>query len=90
MTRHEDRYFGAATQTEWRQAFKDPAHFRFVVVIADEKDENFRFIEYTPAEFFVTLDRRKGWYRALKAALGRGPGDEIAGWSFPYHGGIYQ
>ena len=51
MTRHEDRYFGAATQTEWAQAFKDPEHFRFVVVIADEADEHFRFIEYTPAEF---------------------------------------
>ena len=53
MTRHEDRYFGAATQTEWRQAFKDPTHFRFVVVIADEKDEHFRFLEYTPAEFMA-------------------------------------
>ena len=51
MTHHEDRYFGAATLTEWRQAFKDPEHFRFVVAIADNVDLSFRFIEYTPEEF---------------------------------------
>ena len=64
MTRQQDRYFGAATQTEWRQAFKDPAHFRFVVVIADEKDEHFRFIEYTPAEFmeFSTIPPFKVYF----------------------------
>ena len=53
MTHQEDRYFGAATQTEWAQALKDPEHFRFVVAIADEADEHFRFIEYTPAEFMA-------------------------------------
>lgn len=53
MTRHADRYFGAATQTEWRQAFKDPDHFRFVVIIADDADESFQFLEYTPAEFMA-------------------------------------
>lgn len=64
MTRHEDRYFGAATQTEWAQAFKDPEHFRFVVVIADEADEHFRFIEYTPAEFmgFSTIPPFKVYF----------------------------
>ncbi len=64
MTRHEDRYFGAATQTEWSQAFKDPDHFRFVVVIADEADENFQFIEYTPAEFmeFSTIPPFKVYF----------------------------
>ena len=59
-----ETWFGAATQTEWRQAFKDPAHFRFVVVIADEKDEHFRFIEYTPAEFmeFSTIPPFKVYF----------------------------
>ena len=51
MTRHEDRYFGAATLTEWRQAFRDPMHFRFVVAISDDTDSVFKFIEYTPDEF---------------------------------------
>jgi hypothetical protein len=64
MTHQEDRYFGAATQTEWAQAFKDPAHFRFVVAIADEADEHFRFIEYTPAEFmeFSTIPPFKVYF----------------------------
>lgn len=53
MTCHADRYFGAATQTEWRQAFKDPDHFRFVVIITDEADENYEFIKYAPAEFMA-------------------------------------
>ena len=64
MTHHADRYFGAATQTEWRQAFKDSDHFRFVVIIADEADENFQFIEYTPAEFmeFSTIPPFKVYF----------------------------
>lgn len=49
MTRHKDRYFGAATLTAWRQAFKDPEHFRFVVAIEDSGI--FEFIEYTPDQF---------------------------------------
>ena len=51
MTGRDDRYFGAATLTEWGRAFKDPEHFRFVVAIADETYENFEFREYTPAAF---------------------------------------
>ena len=64
MTRQKDRYFGAATQTEWRQAFQDPEHFRFVVVIADEADEHFEFKEYTPAEFmsFCTIPPFKVYF----------------------------
>ena len=64
MTHQEERYFGAATQTEWAQAFKDPAHFRFVVAIADETDERFRFLEYTPAEFmeFSTIPPFKVYF----------------------------
>ena len=63
-THQTARYFGAATQTEWRQAFKDPEHFRFVVAIADEADAHFEFKEYTPAEFieFSTIPPFKVYF----------------------------
>ena len=51
MTKRHDVYFGAATMTEWEQAFKTPDYFRFVIAIADDAHEHgFRFIEMTPAE----------------------------------------
>ena len=50
MTKHTDRYFGAATMTEWVQALKDPEHYRFVIAI-DLGDGNWKFLEYTPSEF---------------------------------------
>ncbi len=51
MTRRNDDYFGAATETEWAQAFEDPEHYRFVVAQTDENDSFFKFIEFTPEEF---------------------------------------
>ena len=51
MTHRTDRYFGAATMTEWKQALKDSAHYRFVVVKADEADAVFDFKEYSVEEF---------------------------------------
>ena len=51
MTHRTDRYFGAATMTEWKQALKDSAHYRFVVVKADEADAVFYFKEYSVEEF---------------------------------------
>ena len=51
MTHRTDRYFGAATMTEWKQALKDSAHYRFVVVKADETDTVFEFKEYSVEEF---------------------------------------
>ena len=51
MTRRDDVYFGAATETEWAQAFEDPEHYRFVVVQTDENETFHRFIEFTPEEF---------------------------------------
>lgn len=51
MTHRKDCYFGAATSTEWKQAFLDPEHFRFVVVIANDDDTEFSFIELSPSEF---------------------------------------
>ena len=51
MTKRHDVYFGAATMTEWEQAFRTPDYFRFVIAIADDAHEHgFRFIEMTPAE----------------------------------------
>lgn len=50
MTKRTDTYFGAATFTEWRQAFNDLEHFRFVVAMTDESENSFEFLEFTPAE----------------------------------------
>ena len=53
-TSHNDRYFGAATLTEWVQAVKDPEHFRFVVAISVD-DRTFDFIEYSPEDFILSF-----------------------------------
>lgn len=51
MTSHRDRYFGAATFTEWEQAFKTPDTYRFVIAIKDaEQIGGFELIEMTPEE----------------------------------------
>lgn len=49
-TSQENKYFGAATLTEWIQALKDPDHFRFVIARVSN-EEKFDFFEYTPSEF---------------------------------------
>ena len=51
MTHRQEVYFGAATQTEWEQAFRDPDHFRFVIVQLNEDDSVKAFLEFTPQEF---------------------------------------
>ena len=51
MTTHRDKYFGAATFTEWEQAFKTPETYRFVIAIKDATQATgFEFIELTPEE----------------------------------------
>ena len=51
MTTHRDKYFGAATFTEWEQAFKTPETYRFVIAIKDEAQATgFEFIELPPEE----------------------------------------
>ena len=51
MTTHSDKYFGAATFTEWEQAFKTPDTYRFVIAITSMSDPtSFEFIELTPEE----------------------------------------
>lgn len=51
MTTHKDKYFGAATFTEWEQAFKTPDTYRFVVAIKDDElPDGFEFIALTPEE----------------------------------------
>lgn len=76
-TSHKDKYFGAATLTEWVQALKDPDHFRFVVAIED--GDEFTFIEYTPDEFmeFSTIPPFKVYFNIdftgkSRNALGKG------------------
>lgn len=44
------KYFGAATETEWKQAFADPDHYRFVVALTDEKEDSYKWFVYTPME----------------------------------------
>ncbi|MBR4844875.1 MAG: hypothetical protein IKU98_00465 [Bacteroidaceae bacterium] len=48
MTTHCDKYFGAATFTEWEQAFNTPDTYRFVIAIKNAI--GFEFIELTPEE----------------------------------------
>ena len=51
MTTHSDKYFGAATFTEWEQAFKTPDTYRFVIAITSSSaPTSFEFIELTPEE----------------------------------------
>ncbi len=50
LTDKQDSCFGAATLTEWEQAFKTPDRYRFVVAIR-HTDGSFSFREFTPAEF---------------------------------------
>lgn len=50
MTRKKEKYFGAATLTEWEQAIKDPKHFYFVVVIQNNEVIE-KIIFYKPEEF---------------------------------------
>jgi len=51
MTKQKNKYFGAATLTEWAQAYATPNNYTFVVVQTDDLEENFIFTEYTPEEF---------------------------------------
>lgn len=51
MTKRNDSYFGAATATEWEQAFRDPDHYRFIVAVTDDEELQFKFLEFTPQEF---------------------------------------
>lgn len=47
----KDKYFGAATLTEWAQACATPNNYVFVVAKTDEKEQDFVFYEFTPEEF---------------------------------------
>ena len=51
MTKRKRIYFGAATLTEWMQAFKTPDNFKFIIAITNDNEDSFDFIEYTPKEF---------------------------------------
>ena len=47
-TKH-DKYFGAATLSEWKIALDDQEHFWFVV--AEYQDGHFKFKKFSPKEF---------------------------------------
>lgn len=51
MTKQTDTYFGAATLTEWVQAFKTPNYFKFIIAKTNDNEESFEFIEFSPIEF---------------------------------------
>ena len=51
MTRQKNKYFGAATLTEWKQAIETPDHYKFIVVQQDDESREFAFHEYSPQEF---------------------------------------
>jgi hypothetical protein len=50
-TSKEDKYFGAATITEWEAAFDNDPFYRFVVAM--KRGDNWDFHEYTPSEFMT-------------------------------------
>ena len=45
MTKRKRIYFGAATLTEWMQAFKTPDNFKFIIAITNDNEDSFDFIE---------------------------------------------
>ena len=61
-TTKKDKYFGAATLTEWISAMENPNNFRFV--IARKENDSWKFIEYTPNEFmeFNTIPPFKTYF----------------------------
>lgn len=63
LTDHQDTCFGAATLTEWEQAFKTPEHYRFVIAIR-HTDGTFEFRQFTPSEFmqFSTIPPFKVYF----------------------------
>lgn len=63
LTDHQDTCFGAATLTEWEQAFKTPDHYRFVIAIR-HTDGTFEFRQFTPSEFmqFSTIPPFKVYF----------------------------
>ncbi len=80
-TSRNDVYFGAATMTEWEQAFKDPDHYRFVIC-RKLSDGDFEFTELTPEQmmeystippykvfFSIPLDGRKKKLKGASKAL---------------------
>lgn len=73
-TAQTDKYFGAATMTEWKQALEDPYHFRFVIAI-DLGEDKWSFKEYTPSEFmeFSTIPPFKVYFNIDFSNNGKKP-----------------
>ena len=64
MTKQKESYFGAATFTEWEEAFKNPSNYTFVIAKTDENEGSFDFKELTPAEFmsYCTIPPMKVYF----------------------------
>lgn len=56
-TTKDNKYFGAATITEWRAALEHPDNYYFVVIVEKEKNEDCRAAIYKPKDFirFATI-----------------------------------
>ena len=51
LKQENEKYFGAATETEWAQAIRDPDHYRFVLVRDHDDRQNFSFKEFALDDF---------------------------------------
>jgi len=51
MTKQIDKYFGAATITEWKTALSNPNNFKFVIAATNDDEKRYNFKEYSPEEF---------------------------------------
>ena len=51
MTKEKGKCFGAATQTEWMEAIKNPKNYKFVIAKTNEEETEFEFLYFTPEEF---------------------------------------
>ena len=51
LKQENEKYFGAATETEWAQAIRDPDHYRFVLVRDHDNRQNFSFKEFALDDF---------------------------------------
>lgn len=46
-----EKCWGSSSETEWKKAFEDPNHFRFVVIWTTSQLKKLEYLEYTPEEF---------------------------------------
>lgn len=64
MTMQKEKYFGAATFTEWEEAFNNPENYTFVIAKTNESEDSFEFTELSPEEFmsYCTIPPMKVYF----------------------------